>query len=108
MKRISLSMRVALRNDIEKYRHDYNTGNRTNAVVCLINEGIKIHNENPAAHLSCHVDGNDTPYCNFSVSIEDDMLQSIEDFRYEAGLSTRSSAIVMLVRMGLSAYYKEP
>jgi len=44
-----------------------------------------------------------TNRARFTVSVDDDMFQQIEDFRFDRRFSTRSEATVELIRLGLEA-----
>lgn len=39
----------------------------------------------------------------YTVSVDDDMFEKIEDFRFEQRFQTRSQATVELIRLGLEA-----
>lgn len=39
----------------------------------------------------------------YTVSVDDEMFQEIEDFRYEHRFQTRSQATVELIRLGIEA-----
>lgn len=39
----------------------------------------------------------------FTISVDDDMFQEIEDFRFENRYKTRSEATVELIRLGLES-----
>lgn len=39
----------------------------------------------------------------YTVSVDDDMFEKIEDFRFEHRFQTRSEATVELIRLGLEA-----
>lgn len=43
----------------------------------------------------------------YTVSVDNDMFQQIEDFRFERRFQTRSEATVELIRLGLEALKKE-
>ncbi len=43
----------------------------------------------------------------YTVSVDNDMFQQIEDFRFEHRFQTRSEATVELIRLGLEALKKE-
>ncbi len=43
----------------------------------------------------------------YTVSVDDELFQKIEDFRYEYRYQTRSQATVELIRLGLEALEKE-
>lgn len=43
----------------------------------------------------------------YTVSVDDDLFQEIEDFRFENRFQTRSEATVELIRLGLRALRKE-
>lgn len=43
----------------------------------------------------------------YTVSVDKEMLQQIEDFRFEHRYQTRSEATVELIRLGLEALQKE-
>lgn len=43
----------------------------------------------------------------YTVSVDKEMLQQIEDFRFEHRYQTRSEATVELIRLGLEAMQKE-
>ena len=43
----------------------------------------------------------------YTVSVDDEMFQQIEDFRFERRYQTRSEATVELIRLGLEALKKE-
>ena len=42
----------------------------------------------------------------YTVSVDDELFQRIEDFRYEHRYQTRSQATVELIRLGLEALKK--
>ena len=48
----------------------------------------------------------DTP--RYTVSVDNDLFQKIEDFRFERRFQTRSEATVELIRLGLKALEKDP
>lgn len=48
-----------------------------------------------------------TDKARYTVSVDDDLFQQIEDFRFEHRFQTRSKATVELIRMGLEALQKE-
>ena len=43
----------------------------------------------------------------YTVSVDDELFQRIEDFRYEHRYQTRDQATVELIRLGLEALKKE-
>lgn len=43
----------------------------------------------------------------YTVSVDEDMFQKIEDFRFEYRFQTRSEATVELIRLGLEALEKD-
>jgi hypothetical protein len=43
----------------------------------------------------------------YTVSVDNDMFQQIEDFRFENRFQTRSEATVKLIQLGLDALKKE-
>lgn len=43
----------------------------------------------------------------YTVSVDNDMFQKIEDFRFEHRFQTRSEATVELIRLGLEVLEKE-
>lgn len=43
----------------------------------------------------------------YTVSVDDELFQKIEDFRFEKRFQTRSEATVELIRLGLKALEKE-
>ena len=43
----------------------------------------------------------------YTVSVDDDMFQKIEDFRYKHRFPTRSEATVELIRLGLEALERQ-
>ena len=43
----------------------------------------------------------------YTVSVDENMFQQIEDFRYEHRFQTRSEATVELIRLGLEALEKQ-
>lgn len=43
----------------------------------------------------------------YTVSVDDELFQQIEDFRFEHRFQTRSEATVELIRLGLEALQKE-
>ena len=43
----------------------------------------------------------------YTVSVDDELFQKIEDFRFEHRYQTRSEATVELIRLGLEALQKE-
>ncbi|MCM1258410.1 MAG: ribbon-helix-helix domain-containing protein [Roseburia sp.] len=43
----------------------------------------------------------------YTVSVDDELFQRIEDFRYEHRYQTRSQATVELIRLGLEALKKQ-
>lgn len=43
----------------------------------------------------------------YTVSVDNDLFQKIEDFRFERRFQTRSEATVELIRLGLEALEKE-
>ena len=43
----------------------------------------------------------------YTVSVDDDMFEKIEDFRFENRFQTRSEATVELIRLGLEAVEKK-
>ena len=44
----------------------------------------------------------------YTVSVDNDLFQKIEDFRFERRFQTRSEATVELIRLGLKALGKDP
>ena len=44
-----------------------------------------------------------TTRARYTVSVDDEMFQRIEDFRFERRFQTRSEATVELIRLGLAA-----
>lgn len=48
-----------------------------------------------------------TEKTRYTVSVDKEMLQQIEDFRFEHRYQTRSEATVELIRLGLEALQKE-
>ena len=44
----------------------------------------------------------------YTVSVDNDLFQQIEDFRFERRFQTRSEATVELIRLGLEALKKDP
>ena len=44
-----------------------------------------------------------TDRARYTVSVDDEMFQRIEDFRFERRFQTRSEATVELIRLGLAA-----
>ena len=44
-----------------------------------------------------------TNRARYTVSVDDEMFQRIEDFRFERRFQTRSEATVELIRLGLAA-----
>ena len=49
-----------------------------------------------------------TNRARYTVSVDDEMFQRIEDFRFERRFQTRSEATVELIRLGLAALDAEP
>jgi metal-responsive CopG/Arc/MetJ family transcriptional regulator len=43
----------------------------------------------------------------YTVSVDDELFQKIEDFRFERRFQTRSEATVELIRLGLKALEQE-
>lgn len=43
----------------------------------------------------------------YTVSVDNDLFQQIEDFRFERRFQTRAEATVELIRLGLEALKKE-
>ena len=43
----------------------------------------------------------------YTVSVDNDLFQQIEDFRFERRFQTRSEATVELIRLGLESLKKE-
>ena len=43
----------------------------------------------------------------YTVSVDNELFQQIEDFRFERRFQTRSEATIELIRMGLEALKKE-
>lgn len=43
----------------------------------------------------------------YTVSVDNDLFQQIEDFRFERRFQTRSEATVELIRLGLDSLKKE-
>lgn len=43
----------------------------------------------------------------YTVSVDNDLFQKIEDFRFERRFQTRSEATVELIRLGLESLKKE-
>lgn len=43
----------------------------------------------------------------YMISVDDDMFNAIEDFRFERRFQTRSEATAELIRLGLEAIKKE-
>lgn len=43
----------------------------------------------------------------YTVSVDEEMFQKIEDFRFERRFNTRSEATVELIRLGLESLKKE-
>lgn len=43
----------------------------------------------------------------FSITLDDELLDKVEDFRHEKRISTRSQAIVKLIEMGLDSLEEE-
>ena len=43
----------------------------------------------------------------YTVSVDDEMFQKIEDYRFDNRYNTRSEATVALIRLGLEALEKE-
>ena len=55
-------------------------------------------------------DGGDSMATNkprYTVSVDDELFQKIEDFRFERRFQTRSEATVELIRLGLEALKRE-
>lgn len=48
-----------------------------------------------------------TEKTRYTVSVDKEMFQQIEDFRFEHRYQTRSEATVELIRLGLEALQKE-
>ena len=48
-----------------------------------------------------------TNRARYTVSVDDEMFQQIEDFRFENRYQTRSDATVELIRLGLQVIEKE-
>ena len=48
-----------------------------------------------------------TNRARYTVSVDDEMFQRIEDFRFERRFQTRSEATVELIRLGLAALDEE-
>lgn len=48
-----------------------------------------------------------TNRARYTVSVDDEMFQQIEDFRFERRFQTRSEATVELIRLGLAALEAE-
>lgn len=48
-----------------------------------------------------------TTKSRYTVSVNDEMFQKIEDFRFKNRYSTRSAATVELIRLGLEQLEKE-
>lgn len=48
-----------------------------------------------------------TDKSRYTVSVDDDMFQKIEDFRFENRFQTRSEATVELIRRGLESFEPE-
>ena len=44
----------------------------------------------------------------YTVSVDQDLFQQIEDFRFSRRYQTRSEATVELIRLGLAALEQEP
>jgi len=44
----------------------------------------------------------------YMISVDDDMFEAIEDFRFEHRFQTRSEATAELIRLGLEYIKKEP
>ena len=44
----------------------------------------------------------------YTVSVDQDLFQQIEDFRFSRRFQTRSEATVELIRLGLAALEQEP
>lgn len=44
-----------------------------------------------------------TDRARYTVSLDDDMFQKVEDFRFDNRFQTRSQATVELIRLGLEA-----
>lgn len=44
-----------------------------------------------------------TSRARYTVSLDDDMFEQVEDFRFEHRFQTRSEATVELIRLGLEA-----
>lgn len=47
-----------------------------------------------------------TDRARYTVSLDDDMFQKVEDFRFDNRYQTRSQATVELIRLGLEAVEK--
>lgn len=47
-----------------------------------------------------------TDRARYTVSLDDDMFQEVEDFRFDNRYQTRSQATVELIRLGLEAVEK--
>ena len=43
----------------------------------------------------------------FSITLDDELLNKVEDFRHDRRISTRSQAVVKLIEMGLNALEAE-
>lgn len=43
----------------------------------------------------------------YTVSVDNELFQQIEDFRFENRFQTRSEATVELIKLGLEALFKE-
>lgn len=52
-------------------------------------------------------DGMATERSRYTVSVDSEMFQQIEDFRFENRFQTRSEATVELIRLGLEALKRE-
>lgn len=48
-----------------------------------------------------------TKKARYTVSVDDELFQKIEDFRFEKRFQTRSDATAELIRLGLEALEKE-
>ncbi len=44
----------------------------------------------------------------YSITVDDELLQKIDDFRFEKRYQSRSSATVDLIRLGIEALEKKP
>lgn len=56
-----------------------------------------------------HLGGRDmaTDRARYTVSVDDEMFQQIEDFRFDNRYQTRSEATVELIRLGLEVVEKQ-